>query len=74
MIPMLTSPRAAKLCQVKMADQKYMVILTFATTTSFAPSLACTGRNVTSFSWQKDADDPDSYGGNFIWMVIGQGA
>ena len=58
----------------EMADQKYMVILTFATTTSFAPSLACTGRNVTSFSWQKDANDSGSYGGNFVWMVIGQGA
>ena len=58
----------------EMANQKYMVTLTFATTTSFAPSLACTGRNVTSFSWQKDANDSSSKSGNFIWMAIGQGA
>lgn len=58
----------------EMADQKYMVILTIATTTSYGPSLSCTGRNVTSFSWQKDACNSSSFGGNFIWMVIGQGA
>ena len=58
----------------EMANQKYMVTLTFATLTTFAPSLACTRRNVTSFSWQKDADDESSRSGNFVWMVIGQGA
>ena len=58
----------------EMANQKYMVTLTFATETTFAPSLACERRNVTSFSWQKDADDESSRSGNFVWMVIGQGA
>ena len=58
----------------EMANQKYMVTLTFATETSFAPTLACERRNVTSFSWLKDANDSSSKSGNFIWMAIGQGA